>query len=332
MALTSILTLFFILAPIYPDSLAQQNDLQSHYSISNPLQLHEGHSRLNLLLTALKQWITAGNHRYLRLPITLSPETYETKMLEALDRTEFDFVDDELKLQGLEKTCISDLNHTQYHFKTRCNLNGFLNSLPSQQASLIHHEIAVQARIEINSGRYSNYSISGQITDLEPSLSQPNLRPTFVPQNSSQKTQTCSEKITLRLKRLRTEFNITTLTTASAASLSFLVIGPAGIPLAVASEAYFIFKLKRFLRFRKLLILINESKNFFQNPLFHGENLESLFIAINKERPTAQLIDVARAVISGDETGSLCPSNRPLNKTQIKNKVLQHPLLVSDTL
>jgi hypothetical protein len=124
--------------------------------------------RVNEIRSDLLSWIKSGGAKGLVLPTELTYEEYYSEMKDLLQpqKVVIGFVESEVNVNGVAKTCRGYLSKTDSRQHIICNIGRFANTSEADQYKLIHHEFAGLAGLEKNDGAASDYNLSAQITDF----------------------------------------------------------------------------------------------------------------------------------------------------------------------
>jgi hypothetical protein len=119
--------------------------------------------RFKVVRDDIASWISNGGSTGLTLPGDISISQYNGKMLSEIKGAQLSCVDQEITVDGAEKTCKNFVD-TQNVPQIVCNAERFMATSEADQYVLVHHEYAGLSGFEINKGKDSQYSISNQIT------------------------------------------------------------------------------------------------------------------------------------------------------------------------
>jgi hypothetical protein len=109
-------------------------------------------------------WINKGGYKELKLPKSLSLNDYASKMKDAIRGAKVSCTNDRLFIGQAEKACVNFVTNSGDH-RILCNDKRFTDTKESEKFTLVHHEYAGVAELEVNSaGEESNYVISNQLT------------------------------------------------------------------------------------------------------------------------------------------------------------------------
>lgn len=108
----------------------------------------------------IKRWIQNDDYQGMKFPQTISEKAYKEQMLVAISKTTISCTTKPLSYGNTEKTCINIKNHMT------CDFQRFMESSPTDQYKLIHHEYAGIAGIETNNNDNSRYFLTNQLGDF----------------------------------------------------------------------------------------------------------------------------------------------------------------------
>ncbi|MBC7693038.1 MAG: hypothetical protein H7222_14845 [Methylotenera sp.] len=124
--------------------------------------------RMNEIRVDLLKWISKGGAQALQLPVGMTYEEYENKMVPLLlpKAVVFSFTskDNEVIVDHQPKTCMGFQDAETNAPHILCSLKRFSETSEEGQYSLFHHEIAGLAGVEKNEGAASDYFVSSQLT------------------------------------------------------------------------------------------------------------------------------------------------------------------------
>jgi hypothetical protein len=123
--------------------------------------------RIKIIRDDFRQWIAKGGANALQLPLPLTVDQYSSSMLGQMAITKIRCVSNgdagyPVEVNGTAKTCRFDFYGGQSLIT--CDFSKFQSIDESSQYSLIHHEYAGLAGIEVPNGDDSLYSVSNQIS------------------------------------------------------------------------------------------------------------------------------------------------------------------------
>jgi hypothetical protein len=157
--------------------LASQQLVYANAPDQNNLTVDLAQKRFLQISNDISLWITNGGPNELQLPAGLTLDIYKAKMLQVLDskNTQVTFLETPVIVSGVEKTCANFLLHDmtqQTQYQIQCNLKRFIANTDDENYSLVHHEYAGLAGIEVNQNSNSEYFISKQISEFLTNQSQ----------------------------------------------------------------------------------------------------------------------------------------------------------------
>lgn len=122
-------------------------------------------NRIQIIRDDIKNWIQNGGFKNLSLPKNVLLEDYKKKMLQNIKESSINCIDEILKIDSVEKTCLNTIIGSK---KTiTCNLSRFSKVTFEDQYKLVHHEYAGLSGLENNHGTWeSNYRISSQLSQF----------------------------------------------------------------------------------------------------------------------------------------------------------------------
>lgn len=107
-------------------------------------------------------WIEQGGYLYLHLPADVRTNDYKKNMFDYISSAKVTCTDDIITVGEATKTCRNQINPDGTSFII-CNAKKFLETDPSEQYVLVHHEYASLAGFETSTGEESHYLLSDQI-------------------------------------------------------------------------------------------------------------------------------------------------------------------------
>lgn len=123
--------------------------------------------RIKIIRDDLKVWIHNGGHKSLKLPSGLTAESYASRMLKQLDIAKIKCVSKgdpgfPVEIDHVPKVCA--FARTSVGSFIKCDAVKFEATPESKQYTLIHHEYAGLAQLELPNGADSTYLLSNQIS------------------------------------------------------------------------------------------------------------------------------------------------------------------------
>ena len=120
-------------------------------------------NKISSIILDIESWIQNGGSKNLTFEIDLDQESYNQKMLEAINsKPTVKCQKDILSLGSAEKTCLNTIVGEKTEIL--CNLDRINDLSIEDQYKIIHHEVAGLAGIEVSEGEQSEYFYSNQVT------------------------------------------------------------------------------------------------------------------------------------------------------------------------